>query len=237
MFFTLLSIFAAYIIFRARFQRKYVEQQNELARVKMIEEERHRIASDMHDDLGTDLTTLVLTTQRMAYRKEASVSELEKVSGNASDLIDKLSQIIWAMNPAYDYLPNLTTYVTRFIAKQCELNHLQFHLEKPEEIPNIRVGASLRRNIFLIFKEALNNAIRHGKPTAVTLKFSFEDNRLIVSLKDNGQGFSPEEKMNSGNGISNLQKRAKLIAADLSIVSSAGNGTEVTIVVKTESAV
>jgi len=232
----LISIFAAYYIFLQRFQRRYLLQQHELARVKTIEEERHRIAADMHDDLGTDLTNLVLSTHRMAQRKEATSDELEKVSGNASDLIDKLSQIIWAMNPAYDYLPNLTAYVTRFVAKQCELNSVQFILDKPEEIPHTRVGASLRRNIFLILKEALNNAFRHGKPNEVTLKLSFYKNFLVISLRDNGQGFSPDEKMNSGNGISNLHKRAKLIDADLSILSSAGNGTEIIIAVKTGSA-
>jgi|GEM_PF-4144083 len=233
---TSLTILGAYVIFRERFKRKYLIQQHELERVKSIEEERHRIAADMHDDLGTDLTNLVLTTQRMVQQNEVNRQELEKIGGRASDLIDKLSQIIWAMNPAYDYLPNLTAYISRFVAKQSELNNLTFRVSKSEEIPPARVGASLRRNIFLILKEALNNAIRHGHASDISLGFNYSGNTLIISLSDNGVGFSTSVHLNSGNGISNLKKRAASIGADLSIISSPGKGTEIIIVVKIESA-
>ena len=190
----------------------------------------------MHDDLGTDLTNLVLITQTLVQQNTGSQYELEKLGGKASDLIDKLSQIIWAMNPAYDYLPNLTAYISRFVAKQCELNKMHFHIEKSENIPPARIGASLRRNIFLILKEALNNSIKHGRASDITLTFNFTGSLLKISLKDNGVGFTTEEKMNTGNGISNLLKRSQMINADLSIISSPGNGTIIGIEIKIESA-
>ncbi|MEW6157216.1 MAG: two-component regulator propeller domain-containing protein [Verrucomicrobiota bacterium] len=210
----------------------------QLEQQHLLDEERARIARDMHDELGANLTNVALLAETVIGHPEDPVATTErarKVSGIASGLIDSLGELVWATNPRYDTLDNLVAYLREHAAEWLESSRMNMQLEFPPEVPTLPIRSELRRNLFLILKEALHNARKHsgGTEIRVQLELLHDDGsqnglpdrvRLIVS--DNGKGLDGEGSEFS-NGLRNMQDRMRTLKGRLDVRSKPNAGTEV----------
>jgi signal transduction histidine kinase len=204
--------------------------QKDLDRQLMLERERARISQDMHDDVGASLTRISILSD-LAKNKEDITGETRQWLGQISDtsrnVMEEMSQIIWALNPKNDTLEGLVAYIRRFANEYLEPTELRCSFNFPAELPARALNVETRRNIYLVVREALHNVVKHSGATRVELKLKVEDVKLKISIKDDGKGFDPEKLEIAGNGLVNMKKRMIDIGGELFIRSEIGKGTEV----------
>jgi two-component sensor histidine kinase len=220
----LLLLGVAYYFSTLYLDYKIRHEKLKLEKEQAVDQERARISSDMHDDLGSGLSTIRLLSE-IAKRKLQDTSqtkELERISEAAGELVDKMSEIIWAMNSSNDSLENLIAYMRSFAADFLEHANIKHQFFIPENIPNIKLSGGTRRNIYLAVKESLHNVVKHSKATEVVIQIEMQENMTIL-LKDNGKGFDQEKVRLFGNGLKNIQKRMESVGGHAEITSH--NGT------------
>ncbi|HSQ19770.1 MAG TPA: PAS domain S-box protein, partial [Blastocatellia bacterium] len=220
---------------RAELERKEAEEalrRSREERLAELENVRRRIATDLHDDIGSSLTQISLLSEVMRTRVDGETSSLfEPLSmiGRASrELVDAMSDIVWAINPQKDHLSDLTLRMRRFASDVFTARNIRFSLREPDEEQDIRLGANVRREVFLIFKESINNMVRHSGCTEATIEFQIADGRLALEVRDNGKGFDPSED-GEGHGLMSMRARAKDIGGKLEITSNVDTGTSVSL--------
>jgi signal transduction histidine kinase len=207
---------AAYAFYRYR-----------VARLVEIERVRTRIASDLHDDIGANLSLIAGLRDVMRQRAQSNDSQVSErlslITSLSRRSVDAMSDIVWAVNPNRDYVSDLTQRMRRFANETLGSRGIEFRFESPGAEDDTRIGADVRREVFLIFKEAVNNLVRHSRCSFAS--FSFESNSGIALLKitDNGRGFDVEEA-DWGQGLASMRKRAARIGAELIVISSPGAG-------------
>jgi PAS domain S-box-containing protein len=198
-------------------------------RIAEIERVRRRIATDLHDDIGSSLTQISVLSE-VARRQVAGSAAVERpleiIAGSARELIDSMSDIVWAINPQRDHLADLAHRMRRFAADTLTARNIAFTLELPDSSRNIRLEGNLRREVFLIFKEALNNAIRHSGATRAEIGLHLEDHSLRLHVRDNGKGFDTS-CLSDGHGLTSMSSRASEIGARFEITSQPGEGSAV----------
>jgi signal transduction histidine kinase len=221
-----ITIMAAgrYIIMRKmRWEMLHLERQH------LLEQERVRIAHDIHDDLGARVTQISLVSamaQANAKDLEQTRADFAQISQMSRDLVTALYETVWAVNPENDNLDELGNYLFQMVNKLCERTpcRCRFHIQNlPREIV---VPSKTRHNICMAVKEAIHNVIKHALASEVTLTMTFQDPVLSISIQDNGCGFQPAGKF-TGNGLNNLKQRLKDIGGACQIESSSGQGTVV----------
>ncbi|MGN6530234.1 MAG: triple tyrosine motif-containing protein [Ginsengibacter sp.] len=199
-----------------------------LEKEKALEEERHRISKEMHDDLGAGLTQISLISQS-AKRKDKKgsfpVEELQDISETSKKLIENVSEIIWAMNPDFDTLSGMFAYLREQITKLLEYSGKEFQLQMPEIFADINIANTRRKNILMLVKEAVNNAIKHSNASSVDVIMVLINHHLQITIKDNGNGFDIHKKT-TGNGLKNYAYRSALLNGTVKIHSDE-NGTQV----------
>ncbi len=190
--------------------------------------ERQRISQDLHDDLGAGMTSIRMYTELAKNKLGKEVPELHKISEKANEVLEKMNAIIWSMNHGNDSLPNLAGYMRSFFTDFFEDSLILASSEFPEHIPEIEINGQSRRNVFLIFKEALNNIMKHSGATKVLLSLKVEEDLLKIVIQDNGKGIEIAAETRFGNGISNMHKRAT--DGQMSLKIENVNGTKITLV-------
>jgi signal transduction histidine kinase len=191
------------------------------------QEERNRISADMHDDLGAGMTTISLYSE-LAKTKLANnpIPEIDKISSAANDLLNKMNAIIWSMSSSNDSLSNMIAYIRSYALEYFENTGIRCTIEIAENLPNIEVIGEIRRNVFLVVKEALNNILKHAKASEVSIKLVRVNNGLILYIQDNGRGIDLDKVSPFGNGLKNMKKRMADIGVEFTIENS--NGTLIT---------
>ena len=211
--------------FKARFQK--LKQQESLIA------ERNRIAADVHDDIGADLSNLLLLTR--ITKSSGTITEPDKVQvtrieNAASLVISKMDEIIWALNPVNDKLVNVLYFIERYAEDFLNTCGIRHSILLPEHIPDFFIHAAERRNIFLSVKELLNNIYKHSGATAVRLSFSIENNKnLEIVISDNGKGFDPETVSSGGRGLHNIRKRITHLQGTISFRDNTDGGVSVSL--------
>jgi PAS domain S-box-containing protein len=197
-------------------------------RLAEMERVRRRIATDLHDDIGSSLTRISLLSevvQRQIGGVAAPVTEpLSSIARLSRELVDSMSDIVWAINPQKDHLSDLSQRMRRFASDLFTARGITFRLHVPDAEHDIKVGANIRRELFLVFKEAVNNLVRHSACTQADIEFRAEAERLYLRLSDNGRGFEVPQKSN-GHGLASMSERTAGLGGKLEIVSRAGAGT------------
>ncbi|MDJ1500632.1 sensor histidine kinase [Xanthocytophaga agilis] len=197
------------------------------AAVEAREAERKRIASEMHDDIGSGLTSILFLSNAIHQNVQNGQLVLtEKISLMASGLVDQMSNIIWSMNKEYDTLQDLVAYTRSHISElleNAEVNYV-FHIQ--DSLPEISLNGVQRRNIYLVIKEAVHNAIKHAQASHVVLDFRYDES-LKITIQDNGKGFIKNEVRKYGNGMKNMQQRMKDIEGSITWDTEAEKGTKV----------
>jgi signal transduction histidine kinase/ligand-binding sensor domain-containing protein len=201
--------------------RKIRKHKMEFEKQQAIEQERTRIATDIHDDLGAGLSTLRFLSEKVKRNSfsDATKKDAEKIVTNSNELVQKMNELIWAMNEKNDTLEDLLFYARSYAAEYGEENNLEMNISIPEKIPALMLTGELRRNIFLTLKESLHNVVKHAGAKKVIINFKTDKN-LFVSIQDDGKGF---EKTNSeGNGLKNMKKRMESIGGFFEITNTNG---------------
>jgi signal transduction histidine kinase len=202
-------------------ERKEFEKQ--LAVVTAQQEERNRISTDMHDELGSGMTAIRLMSEIAKNKmKENTPSEIERISQSADDVLNKMNAIIWSMNSKNDSLGNLVSYIRAYSLEYLEGTDVQCRVNIPDTIPEKELSGDKRRNLFLCVKETLNNMLKHSKATRVVVDITATD-ALTIIIHDNGVGIDLQNLRAFGNGLQNIERRMKSIGGEFSIQNN--NGT------------
>ena len=208
-------------------------------RLAELQRVRTRIASDLHDDIGSSLTQIAVLTevargQASSIQAENLTTPLERIKNVSKELVSVMSDIVWAINPQKDFLHDLVQRMRRFASDVFTGRGIKFEFTTPEIGGNLQLGANIRREVFAIFKESVNNSVKYSECTAAVAKFRIEENRLLLEIFDNGKGFDTKLVLNDdfrpelgGNGLINIRRRAEELGGNCEIFSEIGKGTTV----------
>jgi PAS domain S-box-containing protein len=200
-------------------------------RLAELERVRKRIATDLHDDVGSSLTRISLLSEVIRRRvdgADASVGEpLSSIAGLSRELVDSMSDIVWAINPSKDHLSDLSQRMRHFVSDVCTARQIEFRFRTPSPERDIIVGANVRREVYLLFKEAVNNMVRHSGCSEAELEFFVEEQGLVLRVSDNGRGFEAAAG-GDGHGLRSMRERTEALGGNLEVVSQAGRGTLLT---------
>ena len=212
----------------------YLLYRYRVAQLIHVERVRTRIASDLHDDIGSSLSQIavlseVLRTQASQKEKEFA-KPLAQIARVSREAVDSMSDIVWAINPQRDHLHDLTRRMRRFASEIFPASGIEFSLMVPGPENDVRLGADIRRQVFMIFKEGVNNIVRHSQCSLANVELKIADHSLTLCLNDDGKGFDPNG-VNEGNGLVSLRRRAKNLGGELEISSENGDGSTLTLTI------
>lgn len=201
---------------------------NRSKRLLEIERVRNTIARDLHDDIGSTLSSINIVSRLAQQRSvaENSSEHFRKIADHSSALMERMSDIVWSINPANDSLAMMVAKMKEFTAEILEPKNIQYAFVGMETLNGETLDVDKRRNIFLVFKEAINNAAKYSGSTQVDIEIWQKSQSLFLGIRDNGKGFDLKEGR-KGNGLRNMEERAKAIQASFDIRSQEGKGTEV----------
>ena len=217
----LLFAFAVWGGARIYFHQQLREQRTLIEKQESLQNERNRIASELHDDMGHGLAKIkaISETAKQWEMPEARRHQLDKIWMSSMELIEKMGDIIWAVDGGNDTLENLLYTLRAYVHETLETHRIAGTLDLPETIPNVEMSGERRRNILLIIKESLHNIVKHSGATAVE-GFITINEHLTIQIRDNGQGFVEKMPGRGGHGLRNMQKRAQAAGGSLEITSS-----------------
>jgi signal transduction histidine kinase len=197
---------------------------------RVMEQERARVAQDLHDELGAGLTEagiLSSLVKNPAVPQEQKDGYLDQLSETCRTLVTGLDEIVWAVNPRYDSAADLAGYYSLFAQRFLALAGIACRLQVAESIPEHPLDSRLRHGVFLAFKEVLNNVVRHSQASEVKLAISVESGILNVSVTDNGRGFEVGGDLPGSDGLEGIKRRMRDLGGDCRIDSHPGRGCTV----------
>jgi signal transduction histidine kinase/ligand-binding sensor domain-containing protein len=209
-------------------QARHTRELRQLEHRHTLERERTRIARDIHDDLGASLTRITMLSQSALNKPERSPAvELSRIYQTARSMTNAMDEIVWAINPSHDTLESLAAYFAEFVQEFLAPTGLKFNLEMPLALPAWTISSEVRHNLFLAFKEALNNVVKHAHATEVVITLEVRDQAFVLSVTDDGRGFDAAQTNGAGNGLSNMQRRLKEAGGCWTAQNLPGGGTRV----------
>jgi len=188
-----------------------------------IAEERLRIASDMHDDVGSGLSRIRYIIGAVINGQTEQSQGLTKITEITDDSIQKMKEIIWSLNESNQNLEDLVYYIRGQMSKMADDANVNFLCQLPATIPTLFFGWKRNRNTYLLVKEVVNNALKHARATTITLDFEISDD-FRITISDDGVGFDTTKNF-TGNGLNNYKKRIAELNARYTLVSEIGKGT------------
>jgi signal transduction histidine kinase len=225
------TLWAYFLYFGVTIVLLYSIHKYRIDKILEIQKVRNRIASDLHDEVSSTLSSITFFTEAIEKNKERekSAKYLKLISSSAGEAKEKMSDIIWSIDPEHDNWENLITKCKRYASDLFESKNIQYQLMFPEETRG-KIEIELRQNIWLMFKELVTNVARHSKAEFVEVVVDMTGKNLVIEVKDNGKGFDLD-RINKGNGLINIQKRAEQLGGMASLKSKEGQGTEWKIVI------
>jgi len=220
---------AAHLARRAA-HRRLVRLQQQHA----LEQERSRIARDIHDDLGASLTRIAMMSE-LAEADKSDPARVEthvrKIAASARETVRSLDEIVWAVSPQHDTWNSLVGYLSEYAREFFDGTTVRCRLEMPLDLPADPLPAEVRHGLFLVIKEAFHNALKHARAPEVRLLLAVADSRVTIQITDDGCGFdaSRVEAVSRGNGLRNMRARIAQLGGQLRVQSEPGRGTMVTI--------
>ncbi len=233
-FATLVLVSLFVVASRFYYRRKLERQMALLEKQQAIEKERTRIATDMHDDLGAGLSRIKFLSETIGIKKqqhEPIEEDVNKIREYSHEMIDKMGEIVWALNEKNDSLSDLLSYTRAYTMEYLSQNGIKCKTEMPESFSSVFVSGEFRRNIFLTIKEALHNVVKHSQATEVSLIILVHHN-LSIKLKDNGAGFDKNNIRPFSNGLTNMESRIQEIGGKIEIINKSGTLVSLTIPLK-----
>ena len=212
-------------------RRRYRIRMQVLERKHALERERTRIARDIHDQVGANLTKIGKQTDLLAQEPGMSASAQTLIDGVAEttrEMLRSMDEIVWAINPRNDTLKRAINYLVHYTRDFLRPAGITYRLDLPVDLPVLPLSTEIRHNIFMAFKEALNNAVKHGQPSHIRLALDFQPHQLKLLVEDDGCGFNPATSQDEADGLDNMRQRLKSVGGDCLVESEPGQGTKVT---------
>ena len=195
---------------------------------------RNRIAADLHDEVGSSLSSIhVLSNMatRHLQRDQKLNDTLGKISSNAQDTMERMSDIVWAIHPANDTLEQLVVRMKEFAADILEPLEINYDFIIEENLASIKLTVKQRRDVYLVFKEAVNNAAKYSHCKNIKIELVQNEGKLMLQICDDGNGFE-KSTVTHGNGLNNMEQRARSIGGKFSVISYPEKGTTVRLIMK-----
>jgi signal transduction histidine kinase/ligand-binding sensor domain-containing protein len=210
----------------------YYFHNERVKRLLAVEKIRNKVARDLHDDMGSTLSTINILTSmaktKLATDPVRTTDYLGKISDNSERMMEAMDDIVWSIKPSNDSMQKITARMREFATNVLEAKEIELEFNVQEEVYDVKLDMEARRDFFLVFKEAVNNAAKYSKATVVNILIAMKNKKLQFVIKDNGGGFDVQSA-DSGNGMGNMRKRAEAMQGQLSIISDVGKGTTVTL--------
>jgi len=212
----------------------YQLYQYKIKHIKAIEKIRATIASDFHDDLGSTLSSISIFSEVAKKKAETDIGAtktlVDDIGVRARSMINSMNDMVWIIKPENDNLYRLMQRMEEFGYPVAEAREVQLTFAMDEHLYELKTDMLTRKNLFLIFKEAFNNAMKYSGAENIEVKFALKQKRtLTMEISDNGCGFEYENRK-TGNGLGNMQKRATEINGKLKVNSVAGTGTSINLI-------
>ena len=195
-----------------------------------VEKVRKRVARDLHDDMGSTLSTINILSEMAKMKMQndpVKTSEyIGKISDNSSRMMEAIDDIVWSINPMNDSMQKITARMREFATSVLEAKEIELDFKVDEAVNNLTLNMEARRDFFLIFKEAVNNIAKYSQCSHALIHISVKQQRLLLDIRDDGIGFNINSA-DDGNGLINMRKRADSLNGKMNINSTPGKGTEV----------
>lgn len=196
-----------------------------------IDRIRSRIAADLHDDIGATLTQIVLLSEKILKAVATQESGLRDYSSRmvtiSRGLVDSLSDFVWSIDAGKDGLSDLSLRMRSYAREMLEDAGLILRFDPPDRNDTRKLKSAVRRQLYLIFKEAIQNAVRHARAAEVHITLTSRPKQISLKIADDGIGFSAKEARGLGNGLENMALRTSDIGGTLQIGSERSKGTAV----------
>jgi signal transduction histidine kinase len=207
-----------------------IQLRRKLEKQQAISLERERISGDLHDDIGSGLSKIILMLE--VLHKEAREAEIKNrtlaISKESLELSKNMSSVIWALNSRYDSMESLVAFIRKYASDYFENSPVSFKMYAPAHFPLVRLSSEQRRNIYYAVKEALHNIVKHANATSAEIGVTYTGQVLSLKVKDNGCGFlvKKDERNGFGNGIIQMRKRIETMGGQFYMEN--GDGTTLT---------
>jgi signal transduction histidine kinase/ligand-binding sensor domain-containing protein len=212
-----------------RWSRRRLERELErMEQKQMLERERRRIAKNLHDDLGANLTEIGLFAEAARGRtmQPDAGGDMVELSNRVRELVGSLDAIVWATNPANDSLDQVATYICEYFQSLFSRSSIRCRVDIAGDMPAFPLTPEERTHLFLTAKEAMNNVLKHSSATQAWLRIKMEDDRFWLSIEDNGRGFDPDALENPRrNGLQNMRTRIEELSGTFAIETKPGERT------------
>src|SRR5688572_1929723 len=218
----LLILSLLYLLYRYRIQQAL-----------KLERLRYRISTDLHDDIGSTLSSISILSEIASKEKDLrqSGNMMQEIKQNSVTLMEKMDDIVWSINPNNDSIENLMLRIKRFASQLFEAKEIDYSINIDNSIHKARLDMETRQHIYLIMKEAINNLVKYSNCTKAGIRVKYESGHLLIGIDDNGKGFN-EHTIQFGNGIISMKKRAEAIQAQIKIITQLNKGTTISLETK-----
>lgn len=202
---------------------------NRTKRQVELERMRNTIARDLHDDIGSALSSINILSQVALSEKDGNAQTyLQRIGDQSTRMMEDMGDIVWSINPRNDSMNQIITRMREFAVEILESKNVECHFSEEVE-EGLTLDADQRKNLFLVFKESVNNAAKYSNARQIEIRLHQQDHALLLSVKDDGRGFD-EREIKTGNGLRNMRERAKEINGTITLKSVVDQGTEVSLV-------
>jgi signal transduction histidine kinase len=191
---------------------------------------RNKIAGDLHDDIGSTLSSISIFTE-LAKQQSKEVSPLlDQIAEHSRRMLESMADIVWTINPENDNFEKIILRMRSFAYDLLGAKNIEFEFNADESTEKLKLSMTVRKNLYLIFKEAANNMAKYSEASRAMFSISYAARNLKFIVRDNGKGFDIN-KITQGNGLKSMQRRAKEIGAKFMIESGTGMGTSIELLI------
>jgi signal transduction histidine kinase len=225
----LLLVLGVYLLLRYLAQRRYQKRHAQLRQLEMLSEERQRIAMDLHDDLGADLSGTAMLAEAALHSGKEMPQALSDTIARVRSMLPKVDEIIWALDARNDHLSALIEHLHRSASSRTGSMGVGFDFVGPRHYKDRVINSGFRRVAMLLAQESMTNALKHAKAESIAMTVSVEEDRMALEVQDNGMGICLTPASRSRHGISNMRARAEQLGGSVTFSDVKPHGTRVTI--------
>jgi two-component sensor histidine kinase len=200
--------------------------------LKKLQTIRNNIASDLHDDIGSTLNSISIYSEVAKQQAGKEIPALDLIGANSRKIIESMSDIVWTINPENDSFEKIIVRMRSFAHQLLKAKKVEYTFEVDETIDGVALPMQVRKNFYLVFKEAITNVVKYSGASRVSISLSEHNKTIVLKIRDNGIGI-PKNPETQGNGLLNMRRRAEEIHANLNILSGNGEGTGIELMLKT----
>jgi signal transduction histidine kinase len=192
---------------------------------KKLEQAKTKIAYQMHQDIGNDINALLFKIRNL-HLKNGNPDNIAymQLEANTTQIIKKVNDIVWSLKSDNNSLAGLIDYLKLYTEETMKNKNIEHHFITTSKLPNITLGHDHKKNIYLFFKEAINNILKHAQANIVNIEIAYHKKKLSLSIADNGRGFKINETI-KGNGIDNMTSRIKQLNGKVEFMANKPSGT------------